>query len=88
MKGMRRKLTAALAFAIFIASLILVMLPVEVAFKQLALVEEKTIISLSGLEVTTNDILVIFSLAAGSVALATFFTEVILLQSEKIRRKR
>jgi len=67
------------------AALTLLMLPFEI---RLALIEERTILSVGSVEVSTNDVIVVFSLAAGSVALATFFTEVILPHSKKIRRRR
>jgi hypothetical protein len=67
-----------------------VLSPVQIVFRQLALIEEKTVITIQGLEIkiTSNDIIVISSLAAGSVALGTFFTQVIIPQTKRVRRKK
>jgi len=82
-----KKLKATLSFAIFILLLALLMTPVQVAFRQLALIEEKPVISAGGLEVTSTDIITIATLAAGSVALGTFFTEIIIPQAKKVGRR-
>ncbi len=83
-----KKLAITQSFIIFITLSVLVLSPVQIASKQLALIEEKTVISAGCMEVTSNDILAIASLAAGSVAMGTLFTYIILPQTEKLRGKR
>ena len=84
----RRKLNITLSFMIFLGLLFLVTTPIQVSLRELALIEDRTIISIGGLEITNIDIITICSLAAGSIALSQFFTEVILPQTRKVRRKR
>jgi len=54
----------------------------------MTLIEDRTIISVAGIEVTNSDIITVSSLAAGAIALSTFFTEVVLPQTRRIRRRR
>ena len=77
-----------LSFLIFLALLLAAAAPVQVSLRQLALIEERTLISVAGVEVTNNDVITVSSLAAGAIALSTFFTEIVLPQTRRIRRRR
>jgi hypothetical protein len=51
-------------------------------------VEDKTVIKAGSIEVTSNDIIAIFSIAAGSATLSAFITELIIPQSKKVLKRR
>jgi len=88
LSAVRRRLNVTLSFLIFLALLFVAAVPFQVSLRQMALIEDRTIISVAGIEVTNSDIITVSSLAAGAIALSTFFTEVVLPQTRRIRRRR
>jgi hypothetical protein len=84
----RAKVSVLLSFVIFLAIIGLLLTPITIQFKQLALVEDKTVIRAGSIEVTSNDIIAIFSIAAGSATLSAFITQLIIPESRKILKRR
>ena len=83
-----KKLSAVLSFTIFLALMALILTPITIQFKSLAIVEDRTVIQIGTAEITSNDIIVISSLAAGSVALSQFITSLIIPQTKKVLKRK
>ncbi|RLG03522.1 MAG: hypothetical protein DRN61_04645 [Thaumarchaeota archaeon] len=82
-----KTLKVTISFIIFLFLVFLLSTPTTIALRNLSIIQEKTVISIAGYDVSSTDIITIASLASGSVALGTFITDIIIPQTKRVRRR-